>query len=175
SDGKIRKRSADGGKPQTVEFSATMQVTRAAGSYTRRRRDFTSTVPRQVLGVVSPKISPDGKQIAFAALGDIYVMPVGGKPVNLTKDQALDTEPAWSPDGTQLAYSSDKHSEHLPLCVRDMKSRPSRRLTDLPTQPQGAAWSPDGSRIAFFNVDGMWRVAQMSLVGVATGKGTRVP
>ena len=52
SDGKIRKRSADGGAPQTVEFSATMQVTRAAASYTRRRRDFTSTVPRQVLGVV---------------------------------------------------------------------------------------------------------------------------
>ena len=51
SDGKIRKRSADGGTPQTVEFTATMQVTRAAGSYTRRRRDFTSTVPRQVLGV----------------------------------------------------------------------------------------------------------------------------
>jgi len=174
SDGKIRKRSADGGTPQTVEFSATMQVTRAAGSYTRRRRDFTSTVPRQVLGVVSPKISPDGKQIAFAALGDIYVMPVGGKPVNLTKDQALDTEPAWSPDGTQLAYSSDKDSEHLQLWVRDMKSGRSRRLTDLTTQPQGAAWSPDGSRIAFFNVDGMWRVAQMSVIDVVTGKVTKV-
>jgi Tol biopolymer transport system component len=174
SDGKIRKRSADGGAPQTVEFTATLQVTRAAGSYTRRRRDFTSTVPRQVLGVVSPKISPDGKQIAFAALGDIYVMPVGGKPLNLTKDQALDTEPAWSPDGSQLAYSSDKDSEHLQLWVRDMKSGRSRRLTDLTTQPQGAAWSPDGTRIAFFNVDGMWRVAQMSVIDVATGKVTKV-
>ena len=174
SDGKIRKRSADGGAPQTVEFNATMQVTRAATTYTRRRRDFTSTVPRQVLGVVHPVISPDGKQIAFAAVGDIYVMPVGGKPVNLTKDAALDTEPAWSPDGTQLAYSSDKDSEHLQLWVRDMKSGRSRRLTDLTTQPQGAAWSPDGTRIAFFNVDGMWRVAQMSVIDVATGQVTKV-
>jgi len=174
SDGKIRKRSADGGAAQTVEFNATMQVTRAATTYTRRRRDFTSTVPRQVLGVVHPVISPDGKQIAFAAVGDIYVMPVGGKPVNLTKDAALDTEPAWSPDGTQLAYSSDKDSEHLQLWVRDMKSGRSRRLTDLTTQPQGAAWSPDGTRIAFFNVDGMWRVAQMSVIDVATGQVTKV-
>jgi Tol biopolymer transport system component len=174
SDGKIRKRNVDGGSPQTVEFSATMQVTRANGSYTRRKRDFTSVAPRQTLGIVSPKISPDGKQIAFAALGDIYVMPVGGKPVNLTKDAALDTEPAWSPDGTQLAYSSDKDSEHLQLWVRDMKSGRSRRLTDLTTQPQGAAWSPDGTRIAFFNVDGMWRVAQMSVIDVATGKVTKV-
>jgi Tol biopolymer transport system component len=174
SDGKIRKRSVDGGSPQTVEFSATMQVTRANGSYTRRKRDFTSVAPRQTLGIVSPKISPDGKQIAFAALGDIYVMPVGGKPVNLTKDAALDTEPAWSPDGTQLAYSSDKDSEHLQLWVRDMKAGRSRRLTDLTTQPQGAAWSPDGTRIAVFNVDGMWRVAQMSVIDVATGKVTKV-
>jgi Tol biopolymer transport system component/imidazolonepropionase-like amidohydrolase len=174
SDGKIRKRSGDGGSPQTVEFSATLQVTRAAGTYTRRKRDFTSVTPRQVLGVVHPVLSPDGKQIAFAALGDIYVMPVGGKPVNLTKDAALDTDPAWSPDGTQLAYSSDKDSEHLQLWVRDMKAGRSRRLTDLTTQPQGAAWSPDGARIAFFNVDGMWRVAQMSVIDVASGKVTKV-
>jgi Tol biopolymer transport system component len=174
SDGKIRKRGPDNGMPQTVEFAATLQVTRAATSYTRRKRDFTSVAPRQVLGVVSPKISPDGKQIAFAALGDIYVMPVGGKPVNLTKDAALDTEPAWSPDGTQLAYSSDKDSEHLQLWVRDMKSGRSRRLTELTTQPQGAAWSPDGTRIAFFNVDGMWRVAQMSVIDVASGMVTKV-
>jgi Tol biopolymer transport system component len=174
SDGKIRKRSVEGGAAQTVEFSATMQVTRAAATYTRRKRDFTSIAPRQVLGVVHPVLSPDGKQIAFAALGDIYVMPVGGKPVNLTRDAALDTEPAWSPDGTQLAYSSDKDSEHLQLWIRDMKSGHSRRLTDLTTQPQGAAWSPDGRRIAFFNVDGMWRVAQMSVIDVASGKVTKV-
>src|SRR4051812_22355757 len=174
SDGKIRKRGPDNGMLQTVEFNATLQVTRAATSYVRRKRDFTSTAPRQVLGVVHPVISPDGKQIAFAAIGDIYVMPVGGKPVNLTKDAALDTEPAWSPDGTQLAYSSDKDSEHLQLWVRDMKSGHSRRLTDLTTQPQGAAWSPDGTRIAFFNVDGMWRVAQMSVIDVASGKVTKV-
>ena len=174
SDGKIRRRNADGGAPQTIEFSATMQVTRAATTYVHRKRDFTSVAPKQVLGVVSPKLSPDGKQVAFAAVGDIYVMPVGGKPVNVTKDAALDTEPAWSPDGTQLAYSSDKDSEHLQLWVRDMKSGRSRRLTDLTTQPQGAAWSPDGTRIAFFNVDGMWRVAQMSVIDVATGKITKV-
>src|SRR6476661_2763222 len=174
SDGKIRKRDVTADRVETIEFSAALQVTRAAGSYTRRKRDFTSTVPRQVLGVVRPQLSPDGKQVAFAALGDIYVMPIGGKPVNLTHDAALDTEPAWSPDGTELAYSSDKDSEHLQLWIHDMKSGHSRRITDLTTQPQGAVWSPDGKRIAFFNVDGMWRVAEMSVLDVASGTVTKI-
>src|ERR1019366_6990259 len=130
SDGKIRKRDVKSAStaPETIEFSATMQVTRAANNYVHRKRDFTSTMPRQVLGVVHPVLSPDGKQIAFAAVGDIYVMPVGGKPVTVPKDAALGTGRAWSPDGSQLAYSADKDSEPLQLWIRDMKSGRGRRV-----------------------------------------------
>jgi Tol biopolymer transport system component len=177
SDGKIRKRSATAGAPgasETVEFRATLQVTRAADAYTRRRRDFDSVAPRPVLGIVRPVISPDGTKVAFAAVGDIYVMPIGGKPENITQDRALDTDPAWSPDGSQLAYSSDRNGEHLQLWIRDMKSGQSRQVTRLTTQPQGAVWSPDGKRIAFFNVTGMWRVAEVSVLDVATGTVTKL-
>lgn len=172
SDGRIRKRSVTGGAAQTVEFSATFQVTRP--QYTRRTRDFTSTAPRQALGIVRPVISPDGTQVAFAAVGDIYVMPVGGKPVNLTSDRALDTDPSWSPDGTELVYSSDKDNAHLQLWIRNMRTGQSRQVTRLTTQPQGASFSPDGRRIVFFNVDGMWRVAEVSVLDVASGVVTKI-
>ena len=71
SDGKIRKRSSTGGDATTIEFSATFTVTPA--TYTKRRRDFDSRAPRKALGLVRPALSPDAKQVAFAALGDIYI------------------------------------------------------------------------------------------------------
>jgi len=174
SDGKIRKRTVGAAASETINFSATMQVTRANGSYPRRKRDFTTAAPRQTLGIVRPVLSPDGKQIAFAALGDIYIMPVGGKPVNITNDAAFDTDPSWSADGSQLVYSSDKNSEHLQLWIRDMASGQSRQVTHLTTQPQGASFSPDGKRIVFFDVNGMWRVANMSVLDVASGTVTKI-
>ncbi len=138
-------------------------------------RDFTSNKPRKVLGIVRPSLSPDGSQIAFAAVGDIWVVPSsGGKPVNLTNDSALDTDPAWSPDGASLVYSSDKTSPQLQLWVRDMKSGQAKQVTNLSTQPQGASFSPDGKRIVFFNVDGMWRVAQISVLDLAAGTVTKI-
>ena len=172
SDGKIRRRTIGSGDARTIEFTALLQVT--PPRYTKRTRDFDSTAPRQALGIVRPAISPDGTQVAFAALNDIYVMPIGGTPENLTEDEAFDTDPAWSPDGSQLAYSSDKGGDQLQIWVRDMTTGQSHQLTTMATQPQGAAWSPDGTRIAVFNVTGMWRVAEFSVIDVASGTVTKV-
>ena len=171
SDGKIRKRSVAGGVAKTIEFKATLVVTPTL--YTHRR-DFDSTEPRRALGIVRPVISPDGTKVAFAAVGDIYVMPVGSKPENITKDKYLDTDAAWSPDGSQLVYSSDKGGGLLQLWIRDMKTGRDRQLTHMTTQPQGAAWSPDGKKIAFFDVDAMWRESNVSVIDVASGQVTKI-
>ena len=57
----------------------------------------------------SPDFSPDGKEIAFAALtgaiGDIFIVNVEtGQLRNLTNDQFGDYSPTWSPDGKSILY-----------------------------------------------------------------------
>ena len=170
ADGLIRKWEPGGGA--VVPFSATLPVTPA--SYRGRTRDVDSRAPRRALGIVSPAISPDGKRVVFAALGDIYTMAVGGLPSKLTNDSFLDTEPAWSPDGSRIVYSSDKGGGFLNLWVRDLATGSETQLTKLLTSAMGAAWSPDGSRIAFLDVDGLWRRASVSAVDVRTGEVTKV-
>ena len=173
ADGKIKKRNLNG-TVETIPFTAQLEVTPASNTYVRRKRDFDSQTPRKALGIVRPVLSPDGKTIAFAALGDIYVMSIGGTPMNITNDAAYDTDPAWSPDGSLLVYASDKSGGLLQLWLRDMKTQKERQLTHLTTQPISPAFSPDGKRVAYLDVDGMWRRSGLAVVDVATGEVTQI-
>jgi Tol biopolymer transport system component len=147
ADGKIKRRTlGESAQPSTIDFSATLTLTPA--NYARKKRDFDSTAPRQVLGILHPRASRDGTRVAFAALGDLWVMTIGGKPERLTNDAAVETEPNWSPDGTQLVYSSDR-SGSMDLYIRDLKTGQDRRLTTSPEAEMGAAFSPDGRYVAY--------------------------
>src|ERR1700712_5358560 len=53
-------------------------------------------------------ISPDGKEIVFDLLGDIYAMPVdGGSAKVLRAGHAFEVQPRFSPDGNKILFTSD--------------------------------------------------------------------
>jgi Tol biopolymer transport system component/imidazolonepropionase-like amidohydrolase len=158
ADGKIKRRPAAGGAARVIEFTADVSFTRQA--YTQKRRTFDLTGPQPARGIMHPVISPDGREIAFAALGDLWTMPIGGTPQRVTRDAWLETDPAWSPDGKSLAYSSDRDG-FMNLWVRDLQSDVDRQLTHGPSAAMQAVWSPDGSRIAFGDRDGQIQIADV--------------
>ncbi|MFB9845032.1 amidohydrolase family protein [Mucilaginibacter ginsenosidivorans] len=54
-------------------------------------------------------VSPDGQNIVFDLLGDIYTIPIkGGKATTLSSGKAWDVQPRYSPDGKMIAYTSDR-------------------------------------------------------------------
>ena len=162
ADGKIKRRSVDPNDPETVAFKATVTLERH--TYKRRRRDFDSTDPQPVLGIVTPAVSPDGNNIAFVALGDLWLLPIGGKPERLTEDSFVELHPAWSSDGERLVYACDRAGT-VDLWIRNLRTGEDRRLTDRPGAETYPAWSPDNSLVAFSEGEGA-----LELVDVVSGE-----
>ncbi len=109
------------------------------------------------------ELSPKGERVLFAARGDIFSAPAEKGPTrNLTHSPgAHDKWPAWSPDGSKVAYLSDATGEEEIYVVAQDGTSPPEQITSgghaFRYQPQ---WSPDDRQIAFSDKDGrLWVVS----------------
>ena len=113
-------------------------------------------------GVADPRLHPDGKTVAYVLWhidaeereyrSAIWVAAVDGSspPRRFTSGEKRDSSPRWSPDGSQLAFTSSRGEEKTSqLYVISTEGGEARKLTDLKEDPSDLAWSPDGSQIAF--------------------------
>jgi len=136
--------------------------------------DFKGTLPH-IMNVKDDieggDVSPSGARALFAARGDLFTVPAEhGSIRNLTRSQGVrERDPAWSPDGTRVAYWSDRTGEYE-LYVRSADgSGTERRVTtdgaDEPTWRYGAVWSPDSTKLAYGD-----RKARLRVIDVASGE-----
>ena len=98
---------------------------------------------------MSLDVSPDGSEVAFDLLGDLYAVSIaGGEARVLTEGMAWDMQPRYSPDGQSIAFTSDRGGgDNLWVMGRDgsdprQVTKEDFRLVNSP------AWSPDGQFIA---------------------------
>jgi Tol biopolymer transport system component len=120
-----------------------------------------------------PSWSPNGKRILFARGGALFVVPASGgaaHPVGRPLGEAAD--PAWSPDGTMIAYDYREPGTPIhELYVMRADGSGKRQLTKLQHVSGLPAWSPDGKRIAFQS-DARLGHFEIYTIG-ADGKGLR--
>ena len=137
-------------------------------------------------GDFAPAWSPNGRQIVFASFrhdehladidldehnAEIYVMDAdGSNQRQLTHHHGWDGDPDWSPDGSQIAFNSDRNSGRadLSIFVMDADGGNVRQVTDT-LVAQRPKWSPDGEWILFMEDDvfairpdgtDLWRVSE---------------
>ena len=90
-------------------------------------------------------VSPDGRTVVFDLLGDLYVLPIeGGTARRLTSGPAFDLQPRFSPDGTRIAFTSDRSGgDNIWTMAAD--GTDLQQVTDETFRLlNNAAWTPDG-------------------------------
>ena len=116
-----------------------------------RKGNITPITGMRPMSRYVPRVSPDGKQIAFSenhVNKDIWIFDT----VRGTEDRATyegqNTFPIWSPDGSRMAFRSDRSG---PLSIYMTNSTNSRDVVQLTQGPMDvpSSWTPDGKELAF--------------------------
>lgn len=164
SDGVQPARSPDGSRVALSSYrdrNNEIYVMRADGS-------LPENLTRHEASDLAPCWSPDGRRIAFTSdrngerevgppgsghyNSDIFIMNADGTGVRqLTFDPVEADDPAWSPDGLSIAYTSEREVPNAPsaIYVIDLASGVDQRLSGNHGWASDPSWSPDGASIAF--------------------------
>jgi imidazolonepropionase-like amidohydrolase/Tol biopolymer transport system component len=95
---------------------------------------------------MSLDVSPDGKQIVFDLLGDIYTIPVaGGKATILREGHAFEVQPRFSPNGKQISFTSDAGGGDN-IWLMNIDGSDAKQVTKEDFRlVNNAVWSVDGN------------------------------
>lgn len=174
ADGRIWKVSASGGSPVEVPFTATLTFSRRQIALPPAR--FAEPGHQQpVRGFMGLALSPDGARIGMLALGKLWIIPVGGTPRAVAAVPFDATALAWSPDGSEIAWSAGVANQE-DLFATSVTSGVTRQVTALAGRETCPAYSPDGQHLAFVHAqqdDAVLRMVDAHAINVTDASKTK--
>ena len=113
---------------------------------TARTHTFTTTKGSWL----SLDVSPDGSQLVFDLLGDLYTMPIaGGKATRLTSGMGFDAQPRFSPDGRKVVFVSDRSGGEN-VWIQSLDGKDTTQVTKGNNNSYvSPEWTPDGAGLVF--------------------------
>ena len=130
-----------------------------------------------------PSLSPDGTQLAFSWDGadeqkfHIYIKTIGpGPPLQLTKESADDTAPAWSPDGGSIAFLRSTGSGHYNIIVIPALGGPEQKLIEINIPDirwmagPYLSWTADSHSLVFTDRPSFDKPSALFLLRLQTGE-----
>jgi len=142
-----------------IALSVLVAITVSAMASAQGRRAFEIADYYRTAFVGAPELSPDGLRVAVAVTryelekgeswSEIWMMGAhGSNSRQMTHGRHHDANPTFSPDGSLLAFESDRAGEDTQLFVMPVDGGEPRQLTDFPMGVSDAVWSPDGRFLA---------------------------
>lgn len=114
-------------------------------------------------------------QIVFVYAGDLWTVPRdGGDAKRLTSGAGIETNPAFSPDGSQIAFTGE-YDGNVDVFVIPAEGGVPKRLTWHPAADITLGWTPDGKRILFSSTRTSYsRLRELFTVGLEGGMAEKV-
>ncbi|MBM4186820.1 MAG: hypothetical protein FJ206_05840 [Gemmatimonadetes bacterium] len=119
-------------------------------------------LPLVTIGPIDPAPSPDGRRIAIASRGWLWLLELeSGQATRLTAGAGMDSRPAWSPDGAELAFVRDDGRE-TSIVVRNLARGTERVVASDPGIELDPTFAPDGRSVFYSSAAAgdldVWRV-----------------
>jgi Tol biopolymer transport system component len=116
--------------------------------------------------LATPRVSPDGRRVVYTVNSAVmtadkseYVTQIwmantdGSANYQFTFGEKSSTNPKWSPDGSMIAFTSNRKDNKNNLYVLRAAGGDAEQLTDVKSGVGNFEWSPDGRSIAFTMTD----------------------
>ncbi len=155
--GKLERVPIDGSAATAIPFTAAVDLQLGPLTRVSVKED---TGPVRARLIQTPEQSPDGKWLAFSALGHVYVMPLhsGGKPRRLTSSDTPDFHPSWSPDGRSIAFVTWTAKQAGQVWIAPLAGGEPRQITSVAAYYSHPAFTPDGQTLVTIRSDNTARL-----------------